>query len=363
METYVQKLYYQFLHYLDLVLHRLRGKPRPMYTLGECRLLDMAEPMLLEDPNVSPLALPYCDAELGKFVEDLRDSHWRHEEIGMFEDPKHYKDLDEQTKRVLDINLRFFAIGDNLVVENLLQQFARRITSPVVQTFYSYQISNEEEHKLTYARLINTIIDNEEKRSMILDDSNEPALKLLADWISARILDKRTPFSARLLCFVFVEGIIFTSSFAFIYWLRTRNTFPGLGKSNEFIARDENLHAMFACALYAKMKHRLPQEDAAELVKSAMEVCDAFIDAMFNGDQIKLLGMNGRLMKTYVRHVTNHYFTGIGYEPFYRDAFNPFPFMMQQSLEGKTNFFESDVSEYKKAVDIQATQYCETLDF
>lgn len=363
MEKLGRYYYYRVLHYADLMLHYLRGKPRPMYTLGECLLIDYEEPALHADPYVSPLALPYSDSELGQFVEDLRDSHWRHEEISMTEDPKHYQQLDEQTKRVLDINLRFFAVGDNLVVENLLQQFARRISLPVVQTFYSYQIANEEEHKLTYARLINTIIDSEEKRMVILDDANEPAIKLLADWISERILDPRSPMSARLLCFVFVEGIIFTSSFAFIYWLRARNTFPGLGKSNEFISRDENLHAMFACSLYSRMRHKLSQENAGKLVDSAMQVCDAFIDAMFNGDEIKLLGMNGVLMKTYVRHVTNYYFVGIGYEPFYREAFNPFPFMMQQSLEGKTNFFESDVSEYKKASDVQATQYSETLDF
>lgn len=346
-------------HILDL----LRRPSQARYTLWQCERIDATEPLLQDQPDATPLALPYSDTELGSYVDLLRDSHWRHEEVHMGTDAEHYKQIDADTRQVLDTILRFFAIGDNLVVENLLSRFGNEIKRDVVVTFYSFQISNEEEHKLTYARLINTIIESEEKRRIILND-DEPALRLMAQWISHWILDRRTPFATRLLAFVFVEGVFFTSCFAFIYWLRNQNRFPGLGKSNEFIARDENLHALFACALYRRhVRHRLSRDEIEELAVDAMTVCDAFIETMFDGGRIRLLGMNDRLLKTYVRHVTNYYMAEIGEEPVFPLAHNPFPFMIQQSLEGKTNFFESDVSEYKKAVDVLATQYSEDTEF
>ncbi|XP_054015888.1 ribonucleoside-diphosphate reductase small chain-like [Hylaeus anthracinus] len=275
--------------------------------------------------------------------------------------------MDEQ--HVLDTILRFFAIGDNLVVENLLSRFGREVRHPTATTFYSFQIANEEEHKLTYARLINTMIESEQKRASILRNDDEPALRSMAEWIKRWILDPREPFSVRLLAFVFVEGVFFTSCFAYIYWLRSRNLCPGLGKSNEFISRDENLHALFACLLYGeRVRYRVPRERLVQLTLEAMAVSDEFVDAMFGGGdgdagRIELLGMNGRVMKTYVRHVCNHYLHELHEEIVFPNAYNPFPFMVQQSLEGKTNFFESDVSEYKKAVDVLAANYSENADF
>ena len=35
---------------------------------------------------------------------------------------------------------------------------------------------------------------------------------------------------------------------------------PGLGHSNELIARDEGLHTDFACLLYSKLQDKLDEE-------------------------------------------------------------------------------------------------------
>jgi ribonucleotide reductase beta subunit family protein with ferritin-like domain len=339
------------------------GLPMPLYTLWECAKIDELEPLLQEVPDATPLALPYSDPELGTYVDLLRDSHWKHEEIHMNPDIGHYRELEEQQKHVLDTILRFFAIGDNLVVENLISRFGNEIKRDVVRTFYSFQIANEEEHKLTYARLINTIVENEAKRALILND-DEPALRLMADWINQWIVDRHNPFAERLLAFVFVEGVFFQSCFAFIFWLRARNLFPGLGKSNEFIARDENLHAMFACALVKNhVLHKPQPARLRQLVDEMIAVSDLFVDTMFLNGAVRLLGMNANQMKIYPRHVANHYLVAMGGEPLFDNVYNPFPFMVQQSLEGKSNFFETDVSEYKTAANVTAAQYSENFDF
>jgi ribonucleoside-diphosphate reductase beta chain len=58
--------------------------------------------------------------------------------------------------------------------------------------------------------------------------------------------------------------------------------------------------------------------------------------------------MNAKLMCQYIEFVADRLLVALGYPKIYNAA-NPFDFMEMISLEGKTNFFEKRVSEYKKA--------------
>jgi len=59
------------------------------------------------------------------------------------------------------------------------------------------------------------------------------------------------------------------------------------------------------------------------------------------------LGMNSDSMTTYIQFVADRLMGQFGEEPLWR-AKNPFDFMENISLEGKTSFFEKRVSEYSK---------------
>ena len=58
--------------------------------------------------------------------------------------------------------------------------------------------------------------------------------------------------------------------------------------------------------------------------------------------------MNSELMCKYIQFCANRLLTQLG-EPKYWNAKQPFDFMEMISLQGKTNFFESRVSQYQKA--------------
>ena len=60
-----------------------------------------------------------------------------------------------------------------------------------------------------------------------------------------------------------------------------------------------------------------------------------------------LIGMNERLMGQYVEFVVDRLLAELGYPKLYC-ATNPFDFMENISLEGKTNFFEKCVGVYQK---------------
>jgi ribonucleotide reductase beta subunit family protein with ferritin-like domain len=117
---------------------------------------------------------------------------------------------------------------------------------------------------------------------------------------------------------------------------------PGLTFSNELISRDEALHTEFAVYLYNKLIHKLSKEDLRSIIMDAVSIEKEFInDAL----PCRLIGMNSTLMNQYIEFVADRLLLQLGTEPVYH-VINPFDFMEMISLEQKTNFFESRVSEY-----------------
>ncbi|KAG8420352.1 Ribonucleotide-diphosphate reductase (RNR), small subunit [Metarhizium acridum] len=58
--------------------------------------------------------------------------------------------------------------------------------------------------------------------------------------------------------------------------------------------------------------------------------------------------MNSNLMKQYIEFVADRLLVALGNEKVYKTS-NPFDFMENISLGGKTNFFEKRVGDYQKA--------------
>ena len=58
-------------------------------------------------------------------------------------------------------------------------------------------------------------------------------------------------------------------------------------------------------------------------------------------------GMNCDMMVEYIKFVADRLLMELGCEKHYKTV-NPFDFMENISLEGKTNFFEKKVGEYQK---------------
>ena len=82
-----------------------------------------------------------------------------------------------------------------------------------------------------------------------------------------------------------------------------------------------------------------------EIIESALEIEKEFISEAL---PVRLIGMNADLMKQYLEFVTDRLYVSLGYEKVH-NAQNPFDFMQNIAIEGKTNFFERRVGEYQKA--------------
>jgi ribonucleoside-diphosphate reductase beta chain len=185
--------------------------------------------------------------------------------------------------------------------------------------------------------------DPSEKHRLFNAIDTVECVKKKAEWALKYI--ENGSFVHRLLAFAAVEGIFFSGSFCSIFWLKKRGLMPGLATSNEFISRDEGLHCDFACLLYGMLKHKLTQEEVYAIITDAVRIEQEFVtDAL----PVNLIGMNAKLMCQYIEFVADRLLNSLGYPKVYNSE-NPFDFMETISLEGKTNFFEKRVSEYKKA--------------
>ena len=303
------------------------------------------EPLLTEDDNRFVM-FPIKDDSIWKMYKKQMDCFWRAEEIDLSKDLEHWDKLSENEKHFIKMVLAFFAASDGIVLENLGVRFMTEVQLAEARAFYGFQIAMENIHSETYSLLIDTYIKNRDEKSKLFNAINEyECIEKKAKWATKWIGDKRSSFATRLVAFACVEGIFFSGSFCSIFWLKKRGLLHGLTFSNELIARDEALHTEFAVLLYNKLEKRINKKKIQEIISEAVEIEKEFIcDAL----PCRLIGMNSNLMSQYIEFVGDRLAMQLGNDKIYNSA-NPFDFMEMISLERKTNFFESRVSDYALA--------------
>lgn len=121
---------------------------------------------------------------------------------------------------------------------------------------------------------------------------------------------------------------------------------PGLTFSNELISRDEGMHCDYACHLFNNhIANKISHDRIKEIICGALEIEKEFI---LEALPVKLIGMNSDLMAKYLEFVTDRLLVSLGV-PKVHNSENPFDFMQNIAIQGKTNFFEKRVAEYQKA--------------
>jgi ribonucleoside-diphosphate reductase subunit M2 len=286
-------------------------------------------------------------------------SFWTSEEIDLGSDMTDWVKLSDNERHFISHVLAFFAASDGIVNENLAQNFMTEIQSPEARCFYGFQIAVENIHSETYSLLIDTYIkDQQEKTRLLHAIDTVPCVNQKANWALQWCSREYASFAERCVAFCAVEGIFFSGSFCAIFWLKKRGLMPGLAFSNELISRDEGLHCDFACLLYKKLKHKLPESRIVEILTSAVEIEMEFVrDAL----PVELIGMNSKLMIEYIQFCADRLLGALGCSRHYNTK-NPFEWMESISLQGKTNFFEKRVGEYSKSGVGVENNHCFDMD-
>jgi ribonucleotide reductase beta subunit family protein with ferritin-like domain len=303
------------------------------------------DPLLQEDDNRFVM-FPVSDQNIWKMYKKQIDCFWRPEEIDTSKDLTYWEKLSQNEKYFIKMILAFFAASDGIVLENLGVRFMTEVQLPEARAFYGFQIAMENIHSETYSILIDSYIkDADEKTKLFQAITNFPCIEKKAKWALKWINDKKSNFATRLIAFACVEGIFFSGAFCSIYWLKKRGIMPGLTFSNELISRDEALHTEFAVYLYSRLEKKLYKKKIQEIIEDAVTIEKEFINEAL---PCRLIGMNSALMSQYIEFVADRLAIQLGIDAIYNSV-NPFDFMEMISLEQKTNFFESRVSEYSLA--------------
>lgn len=304
------------------------------------------EPLLTENKRRFVM-FPIKYHEIWQMYKKAEASFWTAEEIDLSKDIGDWNNkLNDNERFFISRVLAFFAASDGIVNENLVENFSAEVQTPEAKCFYGFQIMMENIHSETYSLLIDSYIKDPKEADFLFNAiENIPCIKKKADWALRWINDDEALFGERLVAFAAVEGVFFSGSFASIFWLKKRGLMPGLTFSNELICRDEGLHTDFACLLFSHLNNRPDAKIVERIITEAVDIeKEYFTDAL----PVSLLGMNCALMCQYVEFVADRLLVALGNKKVY-NVNNPFDFMENISLAGKTNFFEKRVSDYQKA--------------
>uniref|UniRef100_A0A3P9PIQ0 Ribonucleoside-diphosphate reductase subunit M2 n=1 Tax=Poecilia reticulata TaxID=8081 RepID=A0A3P9PIQ0_POERE len=303
------------------------------------------EPLLKENPRRFVI-FPIQYHDIWQMYKKAEASFWTAEEVDLSKDLQHWESLKDDERYFISHVLAFFAASDGIVNENLVERFTQEVQVTEARCFYGFQIAMENIHSEMYSLLINTYIKDPSESC-----GRPPSDAAFTD--PQGIPVQRHPDAAvcvvdrageRVVAFAAVEGIFFSGSFAAIFWLKKRGLMPGLTFSNELISRDEGLHCDFACLMFKHLVNKPPAETVTKIIRNAVEIEQEFLtDAL----PVKLIGMNCDMMKRYIEFVADRLLLELGFSKVYRSE-NPFDFMENISLEGKTNFFEKRVGEYQR---------------
>jgi len=207
-----------------------------------------------------------------------------------------------------------------------------------------------------YSLMLNNIVKDIDKRTYLFSAiKNIDSVKMMADW-AFKWCESGKSFAHRVVAFAIFEGIFFSGAFAAIFWIKKyknksrvtangKSFMDGLIKSNKFIARDEGLHCVNACEVYALLENKLSQNDINEIIQEGVDITKIFMtDAL----PVKLIGMNSDMMCDYIEYIADRLLVMLNYKKMYGKK-NPFKFMETIGLCDQSNFFETRPHEYQDA--------------
>lgn len=319
------------------------------------------------DPNK---ILPMTYLWSRKHYKDGVANNWTPEEISMQKDVEQWKSsvLSAGERKLILWNLGFFSTAESLTANNIVLAIYRHVTNPECRQYMLRQAYEEAVHTDTFIYCCDTLgLDPEQIYNMYktipsIKDKDDFVVELTKSIFDPNFSTEGAENIRKFIhdlvgYYVIMEGIFFYAGFAMMLALKRQNKMVGIGEQFEYIMRDESLHLAFGCDLINTIKAENPeiwtkefQEEIVGLIKKSVELEKKYAyDACPEG----LLGINASQFSEYVEHITDRRLERIGLPKLF-DTENPFPWMSQSvDLSKEKNFFETRVTEYKTAGNLE----------
>ncbi len=290
-------------------------------------------------------------------IYDLMNANtWFPSEVNTSSEKKNFEHLTENEQAIYKMTFAQLSFNDS-AQEEYLSDFRRLANNRLVKAVLSLQIMQEVNHSKSYAVLLDACGNSEEvfnlyKHDKMLNQKNQKIAEQFARYIDGGSSDKML-LSA--MASVNLEGIYFLLGFSYIYLLGDK--VPGARDMIKFIARDElNTHLpLFANIFKTINKENKIQtstiDSAYEMIEDAVKIELEYGEYLL--EQYPIMGVTPELMRHTVYNYANDRLNKIGLDPIFKES----PKTYLQKLvtkhlnmnEVKSNFFESNVSNYAKS--------------
>ena len=308
---------------------------------------DADEPMLTGSKQLS--ALPHTHVQTYENYLKHRAAFWTEGDINF--EPKDRKDWDTMRRPVRQSTTKaqcFFHVADEIVAGNLSTNFCNEMTCWDACNYAQFQLSMENIHNSTYARVSHFYIAGQPYE---LEDCNGadllqedailrmPCVRSKVEWALRNTDPTYSCFAERKFSWALTEGVHFSSAFTFFNYLRNYlKVCPALGQANILISRDEGLHCSQACMEYrTRIRNKLPVGYLHEKTRSAVEAEFEFIaDVLPN----RLEGCNSKVLQNAVKRRTDAVLADAGLPQLYFVKDDVMVWEINEDLHSKPNQFE-----------------------
>lgn len=288
---------------------------------------------------------PILDNQMYRQMKSQEAVLWTSNELDFSADKHQYDKLSPPLKRLIDYVNCFFSATDGLIVNNIAHRFIVEAKTLEEQAFFITQMYIELVHSETYSLIINTLVTDPDKRTMLFDAANNLLCVRNKNLWMEQHMESAKSKAERLLGFCCAEGIFFISSFLFIFYFRSKGILPNIIFANEIISRDESIHRDTGIMLYLR-ERRLSDAEAHQIVKEAVDLECQFVEEVLPED---IEDLNKEDVKKYVRYLGDHLLTACQHPKLWDIPVGNLPTWIRDiSLQQKGNFYEVRTGNYIK---------------
>ena len=284
---------------------------------------------------------------------------WLPEKVSWLKDDANnfQNELTEDERRAYKWILSFLIFLDSIQTINL-PNFNEYITAPEVNLILSIQAYQEAIHSQSYATILETVVDSEERDEIYyfwrndkhLLERNEFIWKIYQDFIDNP--NDETFFKWVVWNFL-LESIYFYNWFAFFDTLVDHMKMPATGRMIAYIRRDELTHVTIFANIIKEIKKEFPdiynEQTIIDMMKTAVNQEIKWSNHILWD---KIIWINKITTELYTKWLANDRLSMLGIGPIYKDIMeNPYKHLekLQDPNADKSNFFESTVINYTQS--------------
>ena len=278
---------------------------------------------------------------LDKLNQTMLGYFWRPEEVSLQKDRADYQNFRPEQKHIFTSNLKYQTLLDSVQGRGPSLAFLPYVSNPelegciVTWDFFETIHSRSYTHimKNVYAdpsEVFDTILNDEEilKRAVSVTENYDIFSKMAEDYFvkgKGDILDVKKQLYLAMINVNILEGLRFYVSFACTFAFGELKLMEGSAKIISLIARDEATHLNLSTQVIknwhkgddAGMTKAIKGLDKTviEMFKNCVEEEKAWARHLFKDGSI--IGLNEKLLGSYVEWIANKRLKAIGYDPIY----------------------------------------------